>query len=960
MGLCILFGVAGVVFTSSKTSFEAGGWSDLALFVTVTVFVLGVSIAMLARSMSESGRFAVEYLNESCKMESFCCLTLIAVLIAFVGQFLWTVTWFPRLITGGFCSASLGAAIDCLAMLAFVVRETIRCSEPRESLRVVSQYAGRNLSYGYLKEAYIKLFRSQYRKYLEKWCLESCEAIHPPSQYYGHYFRSTFHSGDGDNDFEIELDAPAPKQNTYRDYDLDGLAELDRYLTDNHADLYLRSPDDESERGVLGVLNSQNVRKNEELRMAVLAICKKVVRWRASRFVEENEDFWESQQSALGGVIEKAIDSADPIQLRAYLDAVNLPLSVLRQARSDHKVVRDAYGEYIRRGYDFVRLYLRALREILARQEIEPKHRSGRVHVLAHTTRNSIWGETKKIFTDMDYHTMELFTWLVPQLYEVIQGAGDQAKPLREMRAQFGGFYEFAVGWLADGSKKDPQDTERMRLVLHDGLTKWLLIAIKEKDPDLIKQLCDAGRKIVFGREGIKFIHREAVAQHFVLAGRLMGMSKAGEMNATVLESLFFEQHPDTPNVDFEELVRFYLDNTLPLKTLDSYLNIFYSPKVVRSDLFTGSSHSSGFGMTGVHEISWAFIYLAANALSVYGREPSPIAEMSGRITDEDIKVVEEIFKGSHLNHGFEQLKGWLKKCEELDSEQEAKGIAEAAFDEQKVTDWKRKFWEGYIRAVPLLSLCLKNGNIKIDNKALFERRYVLPKIAFFNWKYPLSGAEGDKFGIHIGQYMERNFLSNVTSRVDAESQVEGGLPEVIGEAVSWLEKEGCNGDTGIIVAISKRPPDSELYQDKNYIPSWKEEVRSQGFHGFYKGYPIVWLQEEKNEDEEEVTEKMNEPRCDKVVAVDIKNWTGMRVREDVISKKKLGDLVIREWTENEINNAIESGKLEKKDINKAKGNCPVDVSLFWMFSSDDMPRRKIFSVVPPDLQKKEEIAKVQ
>jgi hypothetical protein len=360
--------------------------------------------------------------------------------------------------------------------------------------------------------------------------------------------------------------------------------------------------------------------------------------------------------------------------------------------------------------------------------------------------------------------------------------------------------------------------------------------------------------------------------------------------------------------------------------------------------------------MTGVHEISRAFIYLAANALSVYRGEPAPIAEMSSRIINDDIKFVEEIFNSYHLNHGFEQLKSWLDKCKELDSEQETKEIAEAGFDEGKVKEWKRQFWEGYIRAVPVLSFCLKNGNFKIDKKALFERRYVLPKIAFFNWKYPLSGADGDEYGIHMGQYMERDFLSNVASNVDTESKIEGSLPDVIEEAVSWLEKEGCSGDAGIIVAINKLPPDSELYQDKNYIPSWKEDVQSKGFDGFYKGYPIVWLREGDDNDKE-VTEEVNETKYDKVLAVDFRNWMGLRVREDIISKKKYGDLLVREWTEAEIKKAIESGKLESKDIIKAKRNCPVDVSLFCMFSSKDMPRGKIFSVVHPDSIKEEEIS---
>ncbi len=40
---------------------------------------------------------------------------------------------------------------------------------------------------------------------------------------------------------------------------------------------------------------------------------------------------------------------------------------------------------------------------------------------------------------------------------------------------------------------------------------------------------------------------------------------------------------------------------------------------------------------------------------------------------------------------------------------------------------------------------------------------------------------------------------------------------------------------------------------------------------------------------------------------------------------------------------AIESGKLDTKDTDKAKGNCPVDVTFFWESVKDKLPRIKSF-----------------
>lgn len=887
--------------------------------------------------MSESGRFAVEYLNGSCRMPWFCCLTLVAVLAGLVGRFFCTIEWFPNVVTVAICAASLGAAIDCLAMLAFVVRETIRCSAPSESIRVVSQYAARKLSYAYLKEAYLTLLATQRREYLKKWC--AGKAIHPPSQYYGYYFRSSLHSGEGADDVEIKLDGRAPGENEYKDYDLEGLAALDNYLKENDADLYLSSPEYENEQGLLGILSSKNVRQNEGLQDDVSTMGREVVRLKKVAFVEEDEDFWDRQQSKLYEAVEKGVDKADPIEVKAYLCAVNVPTTVLRQVRRKHKVVRDAYGEYERRGYYFLGLYLRTLHEILAVQERKPKHRVEDAYKLLRVVRNSIWDEATNILRDMDYHTMELFTWLVQQMYSVIKVAGEEAKSIREMRAQFGGFYDFAGGWIEDCKSADADDVDKMRLVLHEGLTKWLLIAMEKKDVELIEQLCDAGRQIVFGGEGIKFEHREVVAQYLVLAGRLIGLAKGGKVTATAVERLFCERHSHDVSLNFDDLVRFYIEQPFPLKKLNSYLRIFPSHTETRINLFTGSSSSSGFGMTGVREMALAFIFLAAHAFKSSRKLPDPVSDMSGRITEENIKTVGEVFKGGVLEHSLDQLRSWLEKCKELDDAEEATQIAEAKFNTQKVEQWKRKFWEGYTRAMPVLAMCLKNGNYEVDNNAKSERRCVLPKIAVIDWKYPLSGAEGDEYGRESGQEMEKELVKKMAERKAGESKIEGGLSEVVGEAVSWLEKEGCANDKGIVLVVSRESPESELYEDEDFVPSWREDVRSQEFEGFYRGFPIVWLEEESN-GEEHV----------EAVGVDLRGWRGIKVREEVVTKGRFGKLDVRTWRDKDIEDAIDSNKLDVKDVTKAKGNCPVDVLFYWQFSCDELPRRRIFILKKGDV----------
>jgi len=733
---------------------------------------------------------------------------------------------------------------------------------------------------------------------------------------------------------EIELDERILDPGVHKDYDLKGLKKLEKYLKENSAELYLSSPVYESERNILGILSCENVKQNEKLRAVASRMGRQVVRWQKYKFSEEHAEFWESHLSALETVLGVAIKNGEPDQVRSYLNVALKPLLVLR-ALIGYKIIADADNSIRWRSYEFIRFYLKAIREILEMKE------SDHVFGLAREVYKSIWEETNNILRDMDYRTMELFTWLVQQIYTLIQDK-EEGKKLQEMRGLFGGFYEFADGWLEENESKNAEDVNKMRLVLHEGLTKWLLAAIEKKDVELIEQLCDAARRIVFGREGIKFDNKEVVAQYFVLAGRLIGLVKSGEVNGTAIEKLFCESHSHEPNVNFDELVRFYLDNPLPLKMLNSYLRIFYSPTEVRKNLFTGSSSSSGYGMTGGREMSLAFIFLAAHALASIHPLPSPIAGMSGKITNGNIKTIRDVFKNPFLNHGLDQLEKWIQTCEELHEAKEDKEIAEAKIDEAKVKEHERKFWEGYSRAIPVLSMCLKNGNYEIDNNVKNEWRYNLPKIALFDWKYPISGAEGDRYGLDIGRKMEKNILNAIIKGGDAESEVKNAA-EAVGEAVKWLEKEGCANDKGIIILAGERSPEIEMHKDKDFIPSWREEVKSMGFNGFYRGFPISWLREGDEDEGEENGAKEKKPQYQKVVAVVLRGWIGLKVRKEVVENQRFGELKIRTWKEEEINQAIEFGKLDAKDADKAKGNCPVDVTFFWEFVKGKSPRTKAF-----------------
>jgi len=55
--------------------------------------------------------------------------------------------------------------------------------------------------------------------------------------------------------------------------------------------------------------------------------------------------------------------------------------------------------------------------------------------------------------------------------------------------------------------------------------------------------------------------------------------------------------------------------------------------------------------------------------------------------------------------------------------------------------------------------------------------------------------------------------------------------------------------------------------------------------------------------------------------------------------------LTIRTWTEEEIQQALEAKRLEPKDVNRAKSNCPADITLHWGLSESRPPRARVFQL---------------
>ena len=565
---------------------------------------------------------------------------------------------------------------------------------------------------------------------------------------------------------------------------------------------------------------------------------------------------------------------------------------------------------------------------------------------MARTLLLSVWEETRDVLKAVDYHTMELFTRLVSQMYRTIHDAGEKADPLREMCTQFGGFYTFAEDWLEDNTSASPVEIEKMRCVLHDGLTKWLLMVLeKPEERELVRQLCDAARGLVFPGDAITFDRGTLVAREFVLAGYLMHRPETRDVKAQVIERLFHKGHPDIAEVDLNTLVAFYLGNQFPVNALEPYLRIFYRPTRTTTDWLTGSSHSFGHGMIGQHEMTLAFIYLAASALGAGMDDPEVIPEdMSFSLNEEAMRVVGDLFGDIGINHGIEQLKNWVASCKKSHEDLEAKKIADAALNKEKVEKFQEEFWESYRQLSPILSMCLRNENYVLNKTACSELRDRVFKINVIDWEYPVVGDGGNDHAMGLARYMEGNLLDKLTKRVRTAPRIAGGLSAMMTGAASWLSSRRCTSENALLVSRTKHGPASQLYRDKDFVWSSKEEAGSIGFDGFYRGFPVVWLRDEKPQ--KEGSKEEGEPVREQVIAIDLHEWKGIAVRDTVITQREFGELTIRLWTEQEIEEAIASGKLKKEDVDKAKRTCPIDICLHWELVDAKPPSARAFEAV--------------
>jgi len=791
---------------------------------------------------------------------------------------------------------------------------------PEFSIKAASNYASRKLSYAFLKEVYLSVWMGKYSDVLNEY-LKRLKGIH---QSYGYLSEDILQEKKEENDKSGEYQIKLPKEIDfhfgYRDYNLSKLEKINKILESENAELYMAPHGFNSKE--FGVL------RYEEPCSAVYDTINKelssICRFGEDKYVEAEEAFWEGNYFKLHSALLRATKNADISQFRKYLKSIEEIYLILRKARKYSLVRKHFNFDYKKARYLFI--YSKSVKWLLENTEIEEDIRESFLNALV----ESIWQQVKDDIRNGDWCTLDIFKWLLPQTYQsFLELVKDKKSRLWELRARIGSFYDFAGSLLSDYESDIKEDDKlQIQLVLHEGIIKWLLVAIDNKDDELINSLCEAARRLVFPDKKIEFIPQKLVIRHFILCGKVLEflMSETPKVTPETFKLLCFEKYDHTAgrNINFEQLVNFFIESRQ--NDLRGFLHDFSETDWERNPLRGGGFGTPSYTFSGNIELDYMFIYLALLSMPLSPDvKPIPFKFSSYNLKDK-INKFEHIATNIDIYNfkdSKEKLNKWLDECDKLYKQEEEERIATAPLDEEIVSQYKDAFWDGYKSVKTFLSFCISQGHYSINNEVSVKGRYIQPKDIFIKRRASRQGnphADGEDIS---RSYDKRLLKEIIKSDGEAQTGTADNITSQLNQACRWLTKEGTNRENGILLFYVKADIQSELYNNDHYIPSWKEDTNLV-FSGYYKNYPM-----------KEIYDPKIEPKC---VALNLQGWKGLEIRPEVLEKDILGAINIREWTDEEINEAISKNEIAEEDRNRVKGRCPVEYELFWRLDERVLP----------------------
>ena len=897
--------------------FELPDFQELvksSLLISVPIFVLGITLSTVAKDLDKQSRFAVEYLKESCRTTEFACLTFLTVLAGYFGGLLFenTANLFLPII---FSSFAIGGTIWCLMSLVYILVETTKCMSPEISTKVASNYAARKLIHAFMKKAYFNVWMGRYSDLLEAE-LKDFENIHSPHESYAKCGLTHYNEESNENKCIINMPKEVDFHLGYRDYNLNKFKKIDKSLKAKNAELYLTghmfAP---KESGVL--YYKENC---DKLLKSIKR--KKFCKRKKDKHTGAKKSFIEDHYLKLRKSLLKTIEEEDASQFKEYLNSVEDIFNAIRNTRKDHLVRKHSSWNY--EEYRYLRLYSKSVRWLLE-ANLKANLEEEICGLFIEEITESIERQAEDDIRNGDWYVLDTFKWILPDTYKLFDKY--KGKSLWEMRARIGRFYQFSEITLSEyESEIKKEDKLQIQLTLHKGMISWLLVAIENKDDELIKALCGAERKLVFPNSKIEFTPQELITQHFVLCGKMLKylMDKTPQIDKKTFRSLLFDEYDHRiANFDYNELAEFYIKNRG--RGGRGCLYEFNKIDWERNPL-SGSGHGSTIYDFDGGEFDYMFIYMAL--LKISDKEQIMPVEFSCYNLKEKITNLKGIATDVGMYDFVNQrarFEKWLDDCDALYGREEEARIAEAKLDDSKVTQYKQSFREGYNEVETFLKFCIKQGYYSIDETVSVKGGHNLSKDIFIDSISCSISSIAHPIGNKMSRQLDKELVRGILkSTQENEKETADDIESMLNKACQWLNGKGADETNGIIVYCGIADIDGKLYDNEYYVHSWRNE-KEKCFSGYYKNYPIKTIR-----GREEV---------EKCVALNLQGWKGFEIRPEAIDKGALGNIDIRERTEDEIAEAIKnSSELEEKDRNKLKGRCLMEYELYCKLTEIDLP----------------------
>jgi len=398
---------------------------------------------------------------------------------------------------------------------------------------------------------------------------------------------------------------------------------------------------------------------------------------KADKYKPLSKEEWNSHLIKIQNAFKKAVDIRDLEQVRAWLQIIANPIHTVFKVCKESPSV---YGQYI---FDpwlphrLLSMYVLSLDQLLVL-----KKRANLWFVEDGTLLiiKAVQEEVRRVFENENYYCLQPLCWVVVRLYNQLVKS-EYSKDLRRIRAYFGSFYAFPQSLFEELPTNCPVNTKNhFRQILHEGLTSWLLTAIKENDNELVESLCKNGQELVFADDTVDLKLDKALLQHLVLAGKLISdrlNDNTDNVSAKNLEMLFPNRHVQL-SLSLGDLATLYKYSYPTLATDlyrfvqelgDAWEKTHYDP-LMGSGWYIGTRFHGG-----LEHFTTGFLYAAALIMEHSVKPvhiPIDITSVKARLSeliDNHAKL--ETDGGGAMKIYFDMLKEWIDECLRIKTEQD-------------------------------------------------------------------------------------------------------------------------------------------------------------------------------------------------------------------------------------------------------------------------------------------------